>query len=118
MKKSFPLLVTTVLCVSSALCFHLFNADDAGAAGQVVIEVTIFPAQAQAVPIKTNWNLECCYQPEHGGRTGIQSKTASNSGKATFVVPVQKDGHYTITCLGGWAYIDGHTVADATRTGA
>lgn len=84
----------------------------------VVIHVRIFPKQAEAVPIKTQWNVQATLfrhvDGSNSGRgVGTQSSVANSNGEVTFVLPVHADGanfrqEYGIHCRGGWAYHTGY----------
>lgn len=85
----------------------------------VVIHVRIFPKQAEAVPIRTPWNVTAVLAEERLNQAGIkyrtigsQSAVADANGQLTFVLPTHADSTnvrrtYRIACIGGWAYHTG-----------
>jgi hypothetical protein len=110
--------VAAILVMLTALAVY---AGHPRARDSVVIHARIFPSAAEAVPIKTAWNIQARliqWTDNRNGRSGrtvgTQSAVANSRGEVTFVLPTHQNGanftmEYSIVCLGGWAYHDGQS---------
>jgi len=114
--------ILVCLCATVLLAFSLqLNAREEN---YVTIKVSISPPQAQAVPVRTNWNIELLLLEKKDDDGTIQTQivsrdgqTADSRGKYTWKAPIFKPKEpnehtkiryfYQVVCLGGWAYKDG-----------
>jgi hypothetical protein len=124
MKKTIAAcLCTTVLLVFS----HQLIARERDG---ITIDVNISPPQAQAVPVRTNWNMELrLYKETTKHEPGVNTtdfeivsrdgKAANEYGKCVWNTLVFKPErpnsntqiryYYEVVCWGGWAYHDSYS---------
>jgi hypothetical protein len=121
--------ITRVLLYAVAL-FVFNHRVAASESNSIIINVQIFPPQAQTDSINTNWTVELqlikktIVEEPNGSTTIINEQivrrnggVADNEGKVGWNVSVQKPKesskheqiryYYKVVCYGGWAYNDG-----------
>lgn len=109
----------TMLSIAAILGLAFLAVAQVHRTDSVIIHVRIFPKMAEAIPVKTQWNLEArlLYEITYPKRTGAytlkskQSAVANDDGEVTFILPIQEMGSnfeptYDVRCDGGWAYVD------------